>query len=345
MARSRHVLLSSALVAALLRRAVRRRADLKDLYFGEAIFEADRATTSKRSSGSTRSWRSIRRVDEPQRDTLHYHIGHAEFRCRRLRARLPHAPSRRPRHQGGAGRRTSTRSSAMKPRSVSRASISRRTSRRTRCMRWSESTARSPKRSATTSSSCARTSTWRSAARQMQSPVLKRLQGAQDLTGFAAYNLGIALLQDRSPAGGARSSSTRPARSRARRRDRGDPRQVEHGARPDDARVRRLRSRAAVVRSRAARRSVFEPGVAQRRMGRRFRRQLRESARAVEHPGRSRRHRQRRAGSAARSALCVQQVERVRPRSVAVRPGARFVRRGARARWTPRSQHPRRASS
>ena len=97
--------------------------------------------------------------------------------------------------------------------------------------------------------------------------VLKRLQGAQSLTGFAAYNLGIALLQEgREQDALAAAGSRRPA-ERERHRPARSPRQVEHAARQAAARVHRLRPRAALLRPRAPRRAVLEPGAAECGLG------------------------------------------------------------------------------
>ena len=113
--------------------------------------------------------------------------------------------------------------------------------------------------------------------------VLKRLQGAQSLTGFAAYNLGIALLQEGREPDAITQLDRAGQLSVSRRRSARDPRQVEHAARQADAGVHRLRARAAVLRSRAPRRAVLEPGAAERRLGGRLGAELRTRSRAVEH--------------------------------------------------------------
>ena len=78
MARSRHVLLSLALAATLTARAASAD-DLKDLYFGEAIFEAAQGRYFEALERLDAELAQHRRVDEPERDTLHYHRATAEF--------------------------------------------------------------------------------------------------------------------------------------------------------------------------------------------------------------------------------------------------------------------------
>ena len=78
MARSRHVLLSLALAATLTARAASAD-DLKDLYFGEAIFEAAQGRYFEALERLDAELAQHRRVDEPERDALHYHLATAEF--------------------------------------------------------------------------------------------------------------------------------------------------------------------------------------------------------------------------------------------------------------------------
>jgi hypothetical protein len=81
-ARSRHVLLSLALAASLTAPAVSA-ADLKDLYFGEAIFEAAHGRYFEALERLDAELAQHRRVDEPERDTPTT-TGHRGIRCRRL---------------------------------------------------------------------------------------------------------------------------------------------------------------------------------------------------------------------------------------------------------------------
>jgi tetratricopeptide (TPR) repeat protein len=125
----------------------------------------------------------------------------------------------------------------------------------------------------------------------MQVPVLTKLQGAQNLRGFAAYNLGIALLQaGHSPEALQQLEQAGQIASRdpasAAIRDKSNMvlgRMMLESARFDRAQQSFDRVRLDGPYSNQA--------LAQRRMGRRFRRQLRESARSVAHPHRSRHHR------------------------------------------------------
>jgi tetratricopeptide (TPR) repeat protein len=73
-----HLLLSLALAASLMAR-VASAGDLKDLYFGEAIFEAAQGRYFEALERLDAELAQHRRVDEPQRDTLHCHLATAEF--------------------------------------------------------------------------------------------------------------------------------------------------------------------------------------------------------------------------------------------------------------------------
>ena len=53
--------------------------ELKDLYFGEALFHAYQGQYFEALERLDAEIAQHRRVDEPQRDSLQYHIGHAEF--------------------------------------------------------------------------------------------------------------------------------------------------------------------------------------------------------------------------------------------------------------------------
>jgi hypothetical protein len=54
-------------------------ADLKDLYFGEALYDAYEGAYFDALERLDAELAQHRRVDEPERDPLHYHIGQAEF--------------------------------------------------------------------------------------------------------------------------------------------------------------------------------------------------------------------------------------------------------------------------
>ena len=160
--------------------------------------------------------------------------------------------------------------------------------------------------------------------------VLKRLQGAQSLSGFAAYNLGIALLQE------GRQQDAIAQLDRAGQLSLNDAGPLAIRDKSNMVLGKLMlestdfRARAVVLRPRAPRRSVLEPGAAQRGLGRRLGAELRARSGAVEHSREARSDRQRCAGSVARAAVCVQPVERSRSRCGAVQRRAEVLRRRAR---------------
>lgn len=78
MHRAPHALLSLMLLASLAARPLSA-ADLKDLYFGEALYDAYEGAYFDALERLDAELAQHRRVDEPERDPLHYHIGQAEF--------------------------------------------------------------------------------------------------------------------------------------------------------------------------------------------------------------------------------------------------------------------------
>jgi predicted negative regulator of RcsB-dependent stress response len=66
-------------LVALLAMSPSRAADLKDLYFGEALYQAYQGHYFEALERLDAELAQHRRVDEPQRDPLHYHIKQAEF--------------------------------------------------------------------------------------------------------------------------------------------------------------------------------------------------------------------------------------------------------------------------
>ncbi len=78
MHRAPHVMLGLALIAVLASRPSLA-ADLKDLYFGEALYQAYQGHFFEALERLDAELAQHRRVDEPQLDSLHYHIRQAEF--------------------------------------------------------------------------------------------------------------------------------------------------------------------------------------------------------------------------------------------------------------------------
>ena len=236
MARSRHVLLSLALAASLTARAVSA-ADLKDLYFGEALFEAEQGHYFEALERLDAELAQHRRVDEPERDTLHYHIGTAEFDVGdfELNYRMHHRAGRAIKAVLEGERR---RGRPQRSRVPSRAHPLPEGPAGGRAARAGAN----PRQGA------------RSDSRRPRVPARERLPGARapgrcragahEAAGRARPER-LRRLQPRHRAAAGRSLARGPAAARPggpdrepRSCDRGDPRQVEHGARQDDARVR-----------------------------------------------------------------------------------------------------------
>ena len=336
----------SALRCVARGRPVAGRASLRDLYFGEALFYAVPGALLRRAGAARHRARPVSRP-------------------RRAAARLAALPHRRQpssivgdfelnyRMHHRAGRAITAvlegnvdEQCATRPRFVSRASISRRISSRMRCRRSSASRARCRRRSRTTRVPARERLPGARPAAATRSRSRHACRRSESLKGFAAYNLGIALLQD-----GRRrmrsSSSTRAGQVEVERRRRPrDPRQVEPGARHDAVRGRRLRARRAVARPRAARRAVLEPGAAARGLGRGVRRATTSarSCRGTCWP--ARRDRRGRAGSDARRCRTPTASSNVHGRAALMYgQRARDVRQRDRARRRVDREHPRRASS
>ena len=66
-------------LAALLAARPSAGADLRDLYFGEALYHAYQGQYFEALERLDAELAQHRRLDEPQRDALHYHVGQAEF--------------------------------------------------------------------------------------------------------------------------------------------------------------------------------------------------------------------------------------------------------------------------
>src|SRR6266481_2180090 len=74
---SQWLLMGLALAAIAARPSVA--ADLRDLYFGEALYHAYQGQYFEALERLDAELAQHRRLDEPERDSLHYHIGQAEF--------------------------------------------------------------------------------------------------------------------------------------------------------------------------------------------------------------------------------------------------------------------------
>ena len=198
MARSRHVLLSLTL-AALLTAPAASAADLKDLYFGEALFEAAQGRYFEALERLDAELAQHRRVDEPERDTLHYHRATAEFDVGdfELDYRMHHRAGRAIKAVLEANVDEVIRNEA----AFRLARIHFQKDQPEDALHALERIHGKVPEAIRDDLEFLRANVYLALGRPADAvTVLRKLQGAQSLKGFAAYNLGIALLQaNRSP--------------------------------------------------------------------------------------------------------------------------------------------------
>jgi tetratricopeptide (TPR) repeat protein len=198
MARSPHVLLSLALVASLTARAASAD-DLKDLYFGEAIFEAAQGRYFEALERLDAELAQHRRVDEPERDTLHHHRATAEFDVGdfELDYRMHHRAGRAIKAVLEANVDDVIRNQA----AFRLARIHFQKDQPEEALQALERIHGKVPEAIREDLEFLRANVYLALGRPADAvPVLTKLQGAQRLEGFAAYNLGIAYLQaGRSP--------------------------------------------------------------------------------------------------------------------------------------------------
>src|SRR6188508_38613 len=193
MARSRHVLLSLALAATLTARAASAE-DLKDLYFGEAIFEAAQGRYFEALERLDAELAQHRRVDEPERDALHYHLATAEFDVGdfELDYRMHHRAGRAIKAVLEANVDDVIRNEA----AFRLARIHFQKDQPEDALQALERIHGKVPEAIRDDLEFLRASVYLALGRPADAvPVLTKLQSAQGLKGFAAYNLGIALLQ------------------------------------------------------------------------------------------------------------------------------------------------------
>jgi hypothetical protein len=189
---TRHVAFA---VAALLPASSALGMDLKDLYFGEALYYAFQEHYFEALERLDAEIGQHYRVDEPQLDSLHYHINHAEFSVGdfELNYRMHHRAGRaikavlegdvdEPVRNEAAFRLARIHFQKDQPYDALRA-LARISGRIPEDIRDDVEFLRANIYMAIGRSSDA-------------VDVLRRLQDSEDLRGFSAYNLGIALLQD-----------------------------------------------------------------------------------------------------------------------------------------------------
>jgi hypothetical protein len=200
MARSAHILLGLALAACVASRAVPA-GDLRDLYFGEALFQAAQGRYFEALERLDAELAQHRRVDEPERDSLHHHIGSAEFSVGdfELYYRMHHRAGRAIKAVLEANVDEAVRNEA----AFRLARIHFQKDQPENALQALDRIHGKVPETIRDDVEFLRANVYLALGRPGDAvPVLTRLQGAQSLKGFTAYNLGIALLQEgRSDAG------------------------------------------------------------------------------------------------------------------------------------------------
>jgi tetratricopeptide repeat protein len=169
--------------------------DLRDLYFGEALYQANQGHYFEALERLDAELASHNGVDEPQRDSLQFHIGEAEFSVgdfelyyrmhlragRAIKAVLEGAVDESVRNEAAY---RLARIHFQKDQAADALQALDRISGKVPVAIRDDV-------------EFLRANVYMALGRPEQAAaVLKRLQGAQSLTGFAAYNLGIAMLQE-----------------------------------------------------------------------------------------------------------------------------------------------------
>ncbi len=169
--------------------------DLRDLYFGEALFNANQGHYFEALERLDAELALHNGVDEPQRDSLHLHIGEAQFSVgdfelyyrmhhragRAIKAVLEGAVDEAVRNEAAY---RLARIHFQKDQAADALTALDRISGKVPVVIRDDV-------------EFLRANVYLALGRPAEATtVLKRLQGAQSLTGFAAYNLGIAMLQE-----------------------------------------------------------------------------------------------------------------------------------------------------
>lgn len=198
MHRALHLVLPLVLVAVLAARASPA-ADLKDLYFGESLYHAYQGQYFEALERLDAELAQHRRVDEPQRDSLHYHIRSAEFSVGDFELYY------RMHHRAGRAIRAVLESDVEEPvRNEAAFRLARIHFQKGQPQNALEALDRirgEVPESIRDEIEFLRANVYMAIGRPADAAdVLKGLQGAGSLGGFAAYNRGIALLQAGRPA-------------------------------------------------------------------------------------------------------------------------------------------------
>ena len=169
--------------------------DLRDLYFGEAIFHAGQGHYFDALQRLDTELGQYHGLDEPQYDTLHYHIGAAEFDVGDFELNY------RMHHRAGRAIRAVLEGNVPEPvrneAAYRLARIHFQKDQPADALQALQRIAGEVPESIRDDVEFLRGNVYMALGRPGDAvAVLERLQRSKDLTGFAAYNLGIALLQD-----------------------------------------------------------------------------------------------------------------------------------------------------
>jgi tetratricopeptide (TPR) repeat protein len=169
--------------------------DLRDLYFGEALYQANQGHYFEALERLDAELALHSGVDEPQRDSLQYHIGEAEFSVGdfELYYRMHHRAGRAIKAVLDGAVDEAVRNEA----AYRLARIHFQKDQAADALIALDRISGKVPVAIRDDVEFLRANVYMALGRPADAAgVLKRLQGAQSLTGFAAYNLGIALLQE-----------------------------------------------------------------------------------------------------------------------------------------------------
>ncbi|HEY7638578.1 MAG TPA: tetratricopeptide repeat protein [Steroidobacteraceae bacterium] len=169
--------------------------DLRDLYFGEALYQANQGHYFEALERLDAELALHKGVDEPQRDSLQFHIGEAEFSVGDFE--LYYRMHRRAGRAIKAVLEGAVDESVRNEAAYRLARIHFQKDQAEDALQALDRIGGKVPLAIRDDVEFLRANVYMALGRPADATtVLKRLQGAQSLTGFAAYNLGIALLQE-----------------------------------------------------------------------------------------------------------------------------------------------------
>jgi hypothetical protein len=169
--------------------------DLRDLYFGEALYQANQGHYFEALERLDAELASHNGVDEPQRDSLQFHIGEAEFSVGDFE--LYYRMHRRAGRAIKAVLEGAVDESVRNEAAYRLARIHFQKDQAADALQALDRVTGKVPVAIRDDVEFLRANVYMALGRPADAvAVLKRLQGAQSLTGFAAYNLGIAMLQE-----------------------------------------------------------------------------------------------------------------------------------------------------